>query len=175
MAENSGQPVAGSIASLVDALQHEHRQYDRLLGLIRQQGQLMINHDLDGLQDSAQRLAACIAQADAARQEREHLAGELMRSCGGPRQTASLTVWVQVQESAVRRLLDGPIRAVRRAADELQRANELNRRLANFCLDLVEEEAAVLRRCLLDDPAGCYDRGAQPTRNSNGGVMQHKA
>jgi hypothetical protein len=51
----------------------------------------------------------------------------------------------------------------------------MNRRLANFCLDLVEEEAALLRRCLLEDPAGCYDRGAQPTTRTQGGVLQRQA
>ena len=40
-------------------------------------------------------------------------------------------------------VLDEPVQAVRRTAGELARTNEMNRRLANFCLDLVEEEAAV--------------------------------
>jgi hypothetical protein len=68
-----------------------------------------------------------------------------------------------------------PVQAVRRTAGELARTNEMNRRLANFCLDLVEEEAALLRRCLLADPAGCYDRGAQPTQNEQGGVLKRQA
>ena len=64
---------------------------------------------------------------------------------------------------------------MRRAAGELARTNEMNRRLANFCLDLVEEEATLLRRCLLEDPAGRYDRGAQPTQNEQGGVLHRQA
>ena len=86
-----------------------------------------------------------------------------------------LSRWLVHQPPAVRDELDAPVRAVRHAAGELAKANAHNRCLASFCLDLVEEEAATFRRCLLEDPAGRYDRGARPTCNAQGSTLRRQA
>ena len=166
--------VTASLDALVSALADEQRCYADLLDLARQQGKLMTTHDLDALDENSRRMSAGLAAAEEARIGRERLAATVMAAAGatGPQ---TLSQWLTTQPRPVRERLVGPVQSVRRAAGELARANEANRRLANFCLDLVEEEATLLRRCLLEDPAGRYDRGARPTTNGQGGVLRRQA
>ncbi|HOX26468.1 MAG TPA: flagellar export chaperone FlgN [Candidatus Krumholzibacteria bacterium] len=178
MAETTASAAVATTETLARHLQEvlaeEQRHYAQLTELARQQGQLMTTHDLEGLEDNARRMTEGLTVADAVRIQRERLAQALMAGAGtsGP---TSLSAWLAGQDLTVRQVLTEPVQAVRRTAGELARANELNRRLANFCLDLVEEEAALLRRGLLEDPAGRYDRGAQPACNEQGGTLVRQA
>ncbi len=174
MTESAMKSAAGAVEALSTVLREEQQHYAQLLELARRQGQLMTSHDLEGLQDNARRMSDGLAAADAVRLRREHLASQLM-SADDRQPAGSLSGWLQAQSPQLRQALSEPVQAVRRTAGDLARTNEMNRRLANFCLDLVEEEAALLRRCLLEDPAGCYDRGAQPACNAQGGVLKRQA
>jgi hypothetical protein len=165
---------ARSLQDLAAALSEEQDHYQLLLDLARQQGEMMTTHSVEELEANARRLTEGLAAADLVRIRRERLASSVMQASGAAI-PGSLSSWLQTQPEAVREILGEPVQQVRRTAGELARANELNRRLANFCLDLVEEEAAVLRRCLLEDPAGCYDSGAQPATKGQGGVLQRQA
>ena len=173
MVPNLATPT-GALEALTSILAQEQQHYEQLLALANRQGQLMTSHDLDGLQTNARELSQGLAAAQAVRLQREKLASEMMQGAGS-KEANSLSVWLHEQPATVQEVLMEPVQAVRRTAGELARTNEMNRRLANFCLDLVEEEAALLRRCLLADPAGCYDRGAQPTQNEMGGVLKRQA
>ena len=153
-------PRPAVVDALSSVLNEERRHYERLLELARQQGAMMTSHDLDGLQANARAMSDGLAAAQSVRIRREQLAVDLMRQAG-TEEPRSLGAWLQEQPADLRVALEDPVQAVRRTAGELARTNEMNRRLANFCLDLVEEEAALLRRCLLADPAGCYDRETQ--------------
>jgi hypothetical protein len=163
-----------TIHDLAEALAAEGDHYRRLLDLARRQGELMTRHEVQELEIVARRMTEGLAAADVARIRRERLAGAAMAAVGAAA-SGSLGAWLQTQPESVRAILDGPVRSVRRTAGELARANEMNRRLANFCLDLVEEEASVLRQCLLDDPAGRYDSGARPATKEQGGVLRRQA
>ena len=178
MTERTATASVATIQDLVQDLQQvlaeEQRHYAQLLELAHEQGQLMTSHDVDGLETNARRLSEGLSAADAVRIRRERLAEDLMLRAGA-RVPGSLSAWLADQDAALRTFLLEPVQAVRRTAGELARTNERNRRLANFFLDLVEEEAAVLRRCLLEDPAGRYDRGAQPTCNEQGGTIRRQA
>lgn len=174
MVQSSAPSVAGVVETLAGVLAREQEHYAALLDLARRQGQLMTGHDLEGLQTNARELSAGLAAVQSVRQQREQLARELM-SASGAAEPHSLSAWLHEQPEPLRQILQEPVQAVRRTAGELARTNEMNRRLANFCLDLVEEEAALLRRCLLTDPAGCYDRGARPACNEQGGVLKRQA
>lgn len=165
---------ARSLQDLHEILREEQDHYEVLLDLARRQGAMMTAHDVEGLEDNARRMTEGLTAADAVRIRRERLAGEVMRASGAA-VPGSLSAWLAGQPAAVQEILDGPVQAVRRTAGELARTNEMNRRLANFCLDLVEEEAALLRRCLLEDPAGRYDEGARPAQGGQGGVLQRQA
>lgn len=163
-----------TLQDLAAVLQEEQGHYETLLDLARRQGVMMTGHDIEQLEENARRMTEGLAAADLVRIRRERLASQVM-SADGAAVPGSLRTWLETQPAAVRAILDEPVQAVRRTAGELARTNEMNRRLANFCLDLVEEEAAVLRRCLLEDPAGRYDSGAQPARNDQGGVLHRQA
>jgi len=165
--------VSAEVRALRAVLEQEHDHYVRLLAVARRQGELLSGRDLDGLDSCSRELAAGLEEATAARLRREDLAQRVMDSSGPARH--SLSLWLAGQPDPVQAELAGAVQDVRRAAGELERANEHNRRLASFCLDLVEEEAALLRRSLLEDPAGRYDSGARPTTNAQGSVLRRQA
>lgn len=163
-----------TLEDLNEALQEEKRHYQALLELAHGQGVMMTSHDLEGLEENARRMSEGLSAADGVRIRRERLACDLMRRTGA-RVPGSLSAWLETQPAGVQDVLREPVQSVRRTAGELARTNEMNRRLANFCLDLVEEEAALLRRCLLEDPAGRYDCGAKPATGGQGGVLRRQA
>ncbi|MDY0110485.1 MAG: flagellar export chaperone FlgN [Candidatus Krumholzibacteria bacterium] len=174
MVTNSANFTGGAVEALTAVLAEEQLHYQRLLDLARRQGRLMTGHDLEGLHDNTRQFNESLAAAQAVRSQREQLARDLMQE-SGTTEAGSLSAWLYEQPAPLRHALQQPVQAVRRAAAELARTNEMNRRLANFCLDLVEEEAALLRRCLLSDPSGCYDREAQPMLNEQGGTLKRQA
>ena len=163
-----------TLHDLSEVLQEERGHYEQLLELARFQGRQMTSHDLEGLEDSAQKIGDGLTAADEVRIRRERLASYVIQQSGAEN-ASGLSGWLETQPPSVQQILAVPVQSVRRVAGELARTNEMNRRLANFCLDLVEEEAALLRRCLLEDPAGRYDSGAQPTQNEQGGVLSRQA
>ncbi len=163
-----------TLQDLHAVLQEENGQYEALLGLAQSQGVMMTSHDIEGLEENARQMSEGLSDADSVRIRRERLASDLM-SLSGARTPGSLSAWLDTQPENIQGTLTGPLQSVRRTAGELARTNEMNRRLANFCLDLVEEEAALLRRCLLEDPAGRYDSGANPAKNGQGGVLHRQA
>jgi len=163
-----------TLQDLNAVLQEENGRYEELLGLAQSQGVMMTSHDIEGLEENARRMGEGLADADSVRIRRERLASELM-TLTGVQTPGSLSAWLETQPEDIQGTLTGPLQSVRRTAGELARTNEMNRRLANFCLDLVEEEAALLRRCLLEDPAGRYDSGANPAQNGQGGVVHRQA
>ena len=166
---------ADQISELACALDEECRHYETLLDLARRQGVLMTVHDLDGIEDNARRLDEGLGAADMLRIRRERLAETLMQDTDPAVGGGRLSTWLANQPPAVRDELDASVHAVRHAAAELAKVNAHNRELASFCLDLVEEEAATFRRCLLEDPAGRYDRGARPTCNAQGSTLRRQA
>jgi hypothetical protein len=167
-------PVPEPVRELGAVLREEQGHYARLLDLAQRQGERLAGGDLEGLDACSQELATGLRDAGGVRQRREQLAAALIAASGHDPGTG-LSTWLGGQPQPVQAELAGVVRQVRRTAGELARANEHNRRLASFCLDLVEEEASLLRRSLLEDPAGRYDRGARPRTNTQGGVLQRQA
>jgi len=170
----SAQELAPQINALEAALAEEGQRYTALLDLASAQSRHMTGADLDAIAGNAAAMATGLAQADALRQRREQLARDLM-TASGHEPTGRLSAWLEDQSPELRERLGRQVAAVRRAGELLLGQNEKNRRLASFCLDLVEEEAQVLRRALLHDSTGCYDRGAQPTHEGGGRMLQKKA
>lgn len=158
------------LSGLLDA---EAACYGQLLELAREQGQLMRAQDLDGLAENTQRWQQSLPLADSSRIRRERLAAELM-AADEQSTPATLTGWLPRLPSAHRDNLEPAVRRVRMTVRALDRQNELNRRLAEFCLDLVEEEAAVFRRAVLADPSGRYDGAARCTQSAPGGVLERQ-
>jgi len=175
MTAPQNQPHAASaVGALGSVLRQEQAHYERLLEMARRQGERLAGGDLEDLDTCSQELATGLQAASTVRERRERLAAELIAASGAD-PAVGLSTWLTRQPAPLQAELAGVVQDVRRAAGELARANEHNRRLASFCLDLVEEEAALLRRSLLEDPAGRYDAGARHTTNAQGGVLRRQA
>ncbi len=154
-------------------LEDEAEQYAILLALAMEQEHCMEHHDVPALAENAQRWQQSLPPADAVRIQRERCAAALLATVAS--RPTSLTAALPALPPTARRELAPRLTRVRRAALALARQNELNRRLAAFCLDLVAEEASLFRRGVLEDPAGCYDGEARPTQSGPGGVLVRQA
>ena len=114
--------------------------------------------------------------ADSARLARERLVASLggrlgRRDTAGPgRRPAGLR-----RRRTARAAIGGLLRDIRATAGTLARQNALNRQLAEFCLDLAHEEAEIFKRCVLQDPAGCYRGDARQNDRGPGGVIVRQA
>jgi hypothetical protein len=73
----------------------------------------------------------------------------------------------QTLNKAVGRLIE--------AVGDLNRQNEMNRQLADFCLELTREEGAIFKRGVLEDPAGCYEEDAKKSHAPPGTVIIRRA
>jgi hypothetical protein len=166
--------TAVQLRELSDLLAAEATCYGQLLELARQQGCLMRDQDLTGLAENTQNWQQSLPLADGARIRRERLAAELMLRSDHTAQPGTLTAWLPNLPPLHREELEPAVRRVRATVRALDRQNELNRRLAEFCLDLVEEEAAVFRRAVLTDPSGRYDGAARCTQSGPGGVLERQ-
>jgi len=166
--------TAVKLRELTDLLDAEADCYAHLLGLAREQSQLMRDQDLAGLAENTHNWQQSLPLADGARIRRERLAAELMTRSDQVGGAATLSAWLPKLPPLHREGLEPAVMRVRATVQALDRQNELNRRLAEFCLDLVAEEAAVFRRAVLTDPSGRYDGAARCTQSAPGGVLERQ-
>lgn len=160
---------------LSDILEHECRQYRRLLRLAWRQNSYMQRQDVDRLDANAREWAKYLPLANQARISRERYVGELAARMGlsiPPHRVEDLLDYTAPQ---AKRSVASALGGVRRSAARLARQNELNRLLAEFCLDLVHEEAEIFKNAVLDNPAGVYDGEARNQSSGPGGVLVRQA
>lgn len=160
---------------LASLLEIETRQYRRLLRLAWRQNSYMKRQDVDRLDFNAREWAKYLPLADEARIARERYIQELAKERK-----------MDVPPVKIEKLLDGTcsdtksevrkaVNDLRASSVRLERQNELNRQLAEFCLDLAREEAEIFRSTVLTDPAGCYGNNAQSATRGPGGVLVRQA
>jgi hypothetical protein len=175
MINDSIRLAEADLRRLGEILDAERDQYRRLLRLAWRQNSYMKRQDVDRLDANARDWARHLPAADAARIARERAVVDLADKAGiviPPGRVADLLDYATPEaKSAVREALAG----LRRAAARLARQNELNRTLAEFCLDLSREETAIFRRAVLDDPDGSYDDQARSRTRGPGGVVHKQA
>ncbi len=153
----------------------EDKNYRRLLRLAWRQNSYMQRQDVDRLQGNAREWARYLPEANEARIARERFIGGLADKSGltiPPDRGEDLLDYTDLD---TKRKVAGALNSVRRVAAKLARQNELNRLLAEFCLDLVHEEAEIFTSSVLENPAGCYDKEAQNRDRGPGGVIVRKA
>lgn len=158
---------------LASLMEIEDRHYRRLLRLAWRQNSYMKRQDVHRLEANAADWARHLPPATEARTARESFVKQLAAETGlgGARVRdllPSLTPAARLEVEAALGVLD-------RTTARLARQNELNRHLAEFCLDMAREEARIYRDVLLDDPAGCYDQSAQTRQRGAGGVLVRQA
>ncbi len=156
-------------------LDKESHQYRRLLRLAWRQNSYMQRQDVDRLEANAREWARYLPLANEARISRERYVGELAKRMDLSIPPHGVEDLLDYTEPETKRTVASALGGVRRTAAKLARQNELNRLLAEFCLDLVHEEAEIFKDAVLDNPAGCYDGDAQNTRSGPGGVLVRQA
>lgn len=156
-------------------LEHESHEYRRLLRLAWRQNSYMQRQDVDRLEANAREWARYLPLANEARITRERYVGELAKRMGLTIPPNRVEDLLDYTEPGIKRTVASALGGVRQTAAKLARQNELNRLLAEFCLDLVNEEAEIFKSAVLDNPAGCYDGEAKNQRSGPGGVLVRQA
>jgi len=103
----------------------------------------------------------------------EVLLEEFLKPMGLSQNQVALSMRVPARR--INEIVHGKRRITADTALRLARQNELNRALAEFCLDLVREESEIFKRCVLDDPSGCYGEDALRADRGPGGVLVKQA
>jgi hypothetical protein len=153
----------------------EDRNYRRLLRLAWRQNSYMQRQDVDRLEANAREWARYLPEANEARIARERCVGSLAQQCGLSIPPDRVEDLLDYSDSDTKNEVTRSLNRVRRMAAKLARQNELNRLLAEFCLDLVREEAEIFTSAVLENPAGCYDQKARNTAGGPGGVLVRQA
>lgn len=160
---------------LAGLLGEELTHYRRLLRLAWRQNSYMKRQDVDRLAANARDWGRWIPAADRARLAREHLVAALSLRLGvaiPPGRVGDLLDYAGADQRAV---VTGLLQEIRTTAGKLARQNSLNRQLAEFCVELAHEEAEIFKRCVLQDPSGCYRGDARQSDRGPGGVIVRQA
>lgn len=160
---------------LASLLEIETRQYRRLLRLAWRQNSYMKRQDVDRLDSNAREWAKYLPLADEARIARERFIQELAQEKGMDSAPVKMDSLLSGTCSTTQLEVKEAVNDLRAVSVRLERQNELNRQLAEFCLDLAKEEAEIFRSTVLSDPSGCYGNNAQSASRGPGGVLVRQA
>jgi hypothetical protein len=162
-------------AQLLALLTAEEGEYRRLRRLAWRQTAYLKRGDTARLARNAAEWRQYLPLADVARRGREACVKELAARLGvtGPRLTVDALTERGTQ--AERGPLRAAVRRLAATAGDLYRQNGLNVMLARFCLELVTQESAIFRQCVLGDAAGCYEGDGQRATAGGSCVLQHRA
>ncbi|RKZ16646.1 hypothetical protein DRQ50_05890 [bacterium] len=159
---------------LASLLEIEDRNYRRLLRLAWRQNSYMKRQDVHRLEANAADWARHLPGATEARTARERFVRQLGAETALPEGVRVRELLPSLAPGG-RREVEASLAVLDRTTARLARQNELNRHLADFCLEMAREEARIYRDVLLDDPAGCYDQGARTCQRGAGGVIVRQA
>lgn len=160
---------------LASLLEIETHQYRRLLRLAWRQNSYMRRQDVDRLDSNAREWSKYLPLADEARIARERFIQELAQGKNIPSSPVVMDQLLSGTCEATKSVVKVAINDLRAVSVRLERQNELNRQLAEFCLDLAKEEAEIFRSTVLSNPAGCYGNNAQNASRGPGGVLVRQA
>ena len=159
---------------LASLLEIEDRHYRRLLRLAWRQNSYMKRQDVHRLEANAADWARHLPPATEARAARERFVRQLAAETGRDGDVRARDLLAALTPEA-RRDVEAALAVLDRTVARLARQNEMNRHLAEFCLDMAREEARIYRDVLLDDPAGTYDGSARATQRGAGGMLVRQA
>ena len=160
---------------LASLLEIEDRNYRRLLRLAWRQNSYMRRQDVDRLELNAGEWSIYLPRANEARIARERFVSQLGENLGRPIPPNRMADLLDFASPGTRSRVVDAIKALQNTTLRLARQNELNRNLAEYCIDLATEESKIFRRAVTEDPNGCYDDGARPNGRGPGGVLQRQA
>ena len=168
-------PSEGDCRRLADLLEWEETHYRRLLRLAWRQNFYMKRQDVHRLEANARDWARHLPAANLARAARERFLVEMAGSMAPGGGRGLVGTFLGCASAETRDRLQKSLVGLRRTVNKLARQNELNRTLSEFCLDLVREETEIFKRCVLENPAGCYGENARNADRGPGGVLVRTA
>ncbi len=130
---------------------------------------------MDRLEANAGEWGVFLPRANEARLARERFVGQMGEAIGRPIPPNKMTDILEFTDAGTRKKVVLAIRRLQDTTLRLARQNELNRNLAEYCLDLAGEETKIFQRCLTEDPDGCYDGEAKPNGRTPGGFVHRQA
>ncbi|PIE75768.1 hypothetical protein CSA17_05710, partial [bacterium DOLJORAL78_65_58] len=130
---------------------------------------------VDRLDANAREWARYLPLADEARIARERFVREVVAATGAASGEEGVQKLRDNTDEKARKHLDRTLEELKEVSTRLARQNELNRQLAEFCLDLAREETELFKKAVLSDPTGCYGQNAQATTRGAGGVLVKQA
>jgi len=169
------EPMAAEYHRLAVLLDLEDSHYRRLLRLAWRQNSYMKRQDVDRLEANAADWARHLPPADQARITRERHVAALAQKTGISVPPGHISDLLGYTDPVQKKLVRGALDRLRRTAGRLARQNALNRNLAEFCLDLAQEESQIFKKCVLEDPTGCYGGNARATGRGPGGFLVKQA
>ena len=163
------------VGTLCDLLGQEEQEYRRLLRLAWRQSGYLRRQDVPRLEKNAEQWQMYLPQADAARIKREAFIGELAGGRELVDERPAPQLLLDRADNMQRQTLNKAVGRLLEAVGDLNRQNEMNRQLADFCLELTREEGAIFKRGVLEDPAGCYEDDAKKSQAPPGKVIIRRA
>lgn len=160
---------------LVSLLEVETLNYKRLLRLAWRQNSYMKRQDVDRLDFNSRQWSKFLPVANESRIAREQFVQRIAQEQGISVPPSKLADLLQHLGEDTRDQVMGVLNDLKATTVRLARQNELNRELASFCLDLAQEEAEIFKKCVLNDPSGCYSGKAENTQMGPGGVLVRQA
>jgi len=160
---------------LTSLLEIEDKNYRRLLRLAWRQNSYMKRQDVDRLDANARDWAQHLPVADQSRIARERHVAQLALKAGINVPPGRVSDLLDYADPMTKREVGAVMHHLRQTAGKLARQNELNRNLAEFCLDLAQEESKIFKRCVLEDPAGCYGGDAKAASRGPSGFLVKQA
>ena len=160
---------------LASLLEIEEKNYRRLHRLAVRQNSYMRRQDVDRLAANSVDWNKHLTRANEARIARERFMNELSLTMGVPIPPGTIEDLIALTQPEVGRQVRRVLVELRGTARRLGRQNALNHQLAEFCLDLAQEEVRIFKSCVIDDTQGCYKDDAQPSSKGPGGVLVRQA
>lgn len=168
-------PIGAKCARLADLLDIEDSHYRRLLRLAWRQNSYMKRQDVHRLEANTADWAQHLPAADQSRIARERHVSAMGQTVGVSIPPGHISDLLDYTDPQTKGQVQAALSRLRLTAGRLARQNTLNRNLAEFCLDLAAEESDIFKRCVLEDPAGCYGGDAQTTGRGPGGFLVKQA
>jgi len=162
-------------AVLCELLHAEEAHYRRLLRLAWRQTSYLRRQDVPRLEINAEQWTKYLPRADTARVKREAYLSELAVKLDLNDDSLAPQLLLDRADIEQKKRIDAAVERLLEVANKLNRQNELNRQLADFCLELAHEESEIFKQGVLEDPSGCYEDDACKTTAAPGKVFIRQA
>ena len=159
--------MASLIDTLIDVLDKENTQYERLLDLSNTKTAAIVNGDVDKLQEilgQEQQSIDIINRLDAKREENVK---DICNVLNLPEKGIRIEDIVQMlsKQPKEQSVLEEVHLKLKRTLDQLMRVNDNNKALLQESMDMIEFEINLAKNAMVAPQTGNYSKGAYEQRN----------